>query len=213
MSVSNKQPPASAAVTRMSYAVLPERLPQIPADKMTEAQRKVTDELIASRGGIKGPFPATMRCPVLMDRMQRLGACIRYELALNLKLNRLGSLMAARHWTNQYEWSTAVPFALEAGLAPEIIEAIGDGRLPEKMASEEAAVYEFANELLTHKSVSDKTYAKTVAHLGEEGVIELLAVIGYYTMNAMIMNVSRTPVPSGGPLALAPLPSQLRIEP
>ena len=194
----------------MRYTVLPERLPQIPRDRMSEAQRKVTDELAASRGSIKGPFSATMRCPNLMDRMQKLGACIRYELALDLRLNRLASLMVARYWTNQYEWTTGMPFALEAGLTQAKIDALGEGRRPDDLSKNEAAVYDFITELHTHKSVSDTTYQSIVAELGEPGVIELLAIIGYYTMNAMVMNVSRTPVPDGKPLSLPPLPYQLR---
>ena len=204
-----KESPA-AAIQQMSYAVLPERLPRIPPEKMSEEQRKVTAELAASRGSVKGPFSATMRCPELMDRMQKLGACIRYELHLEMRINRMASLMVARHWTNQYEWHTGIPYALKAGLNPAIIEAIGEGRYPQGMAADEAAVYEFLSELFTHKSVSDITYEKAVAQLGEAGIIELLGLVGYYTMNAMVMNVSRTPVPDGKPLSLPAMPQQLR---
>ena len=68
------------------------------------------------------------------------------------------------------------------------------------------------SELLTHKSVSDPTYERAVARFGEPGVIELLGIVGYYGMLAMIMNVARTPVPDGKPLGLAPMPQQLRPE-
>ena len=210
MSNAKESPAASAALRQMMYTVLPERLPQIPPAKRTEAQRRVTADLAASRGSVKGPFSATMRCPELMDRMQKLGACIRYELALDMRISRLASLMVARHWTNQYEWHTGIPYALEAGLKAAIIEAIGEGRYPPDMAGDEAAVYEFLSELFTHKSVSDTTYDKIVAQLGEAGVVELMALAGYYTMNAMIMNVSRTPVPDGKPMSLPPLPQQVR---
>ena len=200
------------ATRKMSYTVLPERLPQIPPGKMSEEQRKVTAELAASRGSIRGPFSATMRCPKLMDRLQKLGACIRYELGLDLRINRLTTLMVARHWTNQYEWQSGIPFALKAGLRREIIAAIGDGRYPPKMAADETAAYEFVSELFAHKSVSDVTYAKAVRQFGEKGIVELVALVGYYELNAMIMNVSRTPVREGVPMPLAPMPTQMRPE-
>lgn len=212
MPTAKESPAASVAIRQMSYAVLPERLPRIPLEKMSEEQRKVTAELTASRGSVRGPFSATMRSPELMDRMQKLGACIRYRLGLDLRINRMASLMVARHWTNQYEWNTGMPFALEAGLDPAIIEAIGEGRCPSNMAGDEAAVHGFLTELFTHKSVSDTTYEKAAAQFGEVGIVELLALVGYYAMNAMIMNVSRTPVPDGAPMPLAPMPSQLRPE-
>jgi 4-carboxymuconolactone decarboxylase len=212
MSTAKKSPAAADPIRQMKYAVLPERLPRIPPENMSDEQRKVTAELTASRGSIRGPFSATMRCPELMDRLQKLGACIRFELGLDMRINRMASLMVARHWTNQYEWHAGIPFALKAGVKPHIIDAIGEGRRPSNMAADEAALYEFLTELFTHKSVCDITYEMAVTQFGEQGIVELLALVGYYAMNAMIMNVSRTPVRDGDPLPLAPMPGQLRPE-
>lgn len=108
-------------VTNTTYSVLSERLPRIPPDKMTDEQRKVVANLTASRGSLRGPFSASMRCPELMDRMQKLGECVRFRSGIPLRLSRLTSLMVARYWTNQYEWHTGVPHAREAGLDADII--------------------------------------------------------------------------------------------
>ncbi len=118
--------------------------------------------------------------------------------------------MVARHWSAQYEWHGAVPYALKAGLAQAIIDAIAENRRPATMAEDEATVYAFMSELLNHKSVSDATYAQAVARFGENGVIDLLGVAGYYSMQAMIMNVVRTPIPADKPLPLTPFPEQVR---
>ena len=115
-----KSPSASIAVKQMSFAVLPERMPRIPPDRMSDAQKKAVAELAASRGSVRGPFTATMRSPELMDRMQKLGEYIRFHCGLEPRINRMASLMVARHWTNQYEWHTAIPYALKAGLSPPI---------------------------------------------------------------------------------------------
>jgi 4-carboxymuconolactone decarboxylase len=194
----------------MRYTVLPERMPAIPPEKMSDAQRKAVADLVATRGVLKGPFMAIMRCPDLMDRIQRVGEYIRYKGALDLRINRMAGLMMTRYWSNQYEWHGNIPYALKAGLDPAIIQAIGEGRRPASMADDETIVHEFMTELLTNKSVSDPTYERAVAKFGEDGIIELLGIVGYYGMLAMIMNVVRTPVPDGDPLSLAPMPEQIK---
>jgi 4-carboxymuconolactone decarboxylase len=185
-------------------------MPPIPAEQMSEAQKKAAAELTASRGSVRGPFVALMRSPELLDHTQRLGSYIRWRSALDLRLNRLAGMMVTRHWGNQYEWNGHRPHALEAGVTQATIDAIGEGRRPELLRDDEAAVYDFVTELYANRSVSDPTYAKAVGLLGEQGVVDLLAVIGYYATNAMIMNVARTPVPGGKPLGLTPMPQVLR---
>jgi 4-carboxymuconolactone decarboxylase len=97
-------------------------------------------------------------------------------------------------------------YAKEAGLAEDIIDAIADGRRPQIMSEAEAAAYDLASELQTTRRVSDQTYARAVAHFGEQGVVDLVGVQGYYTMLAMAMNVARTKLPEGTPEALARFP-------
>lgn len=207
MSGNKMDPPAP---TEMRYAVLPERMPAIAPENMTEEQKRVAADLAASRGSVRGPFVAMMRSPQLLERMQKVGEYIRFRSKIELRINRLAGLMVTRHWTNQYEWQGHIPHAIEAGLKLEIIEAIREGRRPLDMADDEAIAYDFVTEILTNKSVSDPTYANAVAEYGEQGVIDLLAVVGYYATQAMIMNVVRTPPPDGKPFTLTPMPQQLR---
>ena len=192
--------------TEMTMDILPERMPLVPESQWTEEQRAVLGELTKSRGGVRGPFGALIRNPKLVDNMQRLGGYIRFGSSLELRVNRVASLLTTRHYGNQYEWATNVPLAQQAGLRQHIIDAIGEGRRPTDMDTDEETAYDFATEALTHKSVCDTTYARAVKQFGENGVIDMLAVIGYYGFLALVMNVTRTAVPDGKPLPLAPMP-------
>jgi 4-carboxymuconolactone decarboxylase len=194
-----------------TYVVAPERMPAIQQEKMTDAQKKSAAEVSSGRrGSVRGPFNALLRSPVLMDHVQRLGAYIRYDSMIEVRLRELAALMAARDWTQQYEWHAHVPHALKAGLKADIIEAIAEGRRPMGMAADEELVYDFVTELITNRGVSDATYARATRHFTEAQIVELISVVGYYALLAMVMNVARTEVPDGKPLPLPSLPTQAR---
>ncbi len=97
------------------------------------------------------------------------------------------------------------PIALKEGLSREIADAIGDGRRPADLSADEQLIYDFCTELLQHHSVSDPTYGRAVARFGEQGTIEMVGVVAYYTFQSMVLNTARTPVPPGAP-ALKPFP-------
>jgi 4-carboxymuconolactone decarboxylase len=184
-----------------------DRLPTIPAAKLTEPQKAAVAAFKAARGTEPfGPFVPLMRSPEVMLRAQALGEYLRFRSALPKPLNELVILITARTWTQQYEWHHHASHALAAGLAPAIIEAVADGRRPERLSEEEAVVYEFPTELHRNRSVSDATYERARQHFGEQGVIDMTAVCGYYSMLAMVLNVARTPLPEGAAPLLRPLP-------
>ncbi|MBI3044489.1 MAG: carboxymuconolactone decarboxylase family protein [Betaproteobacteria bacterium] len=196
-----------------TYTVAPERLAPIPEGKMTEAQKKAAAEIAAGRrGSVRGPFHAFLRSPTLMGRVQKLGEYLRYDSLVEQRLRELAALMAARDWTQQYEWHAHVPHALKAGLKAEVIEAVAEGRRPAGMAADEEIVHDFVRELLANRGVSDPTYERALKQFGEAGVVELISVVGYYALLAMVMNVARTAVPDGKPLPLPLLPQQLRVK-
>ena len=114
---------------------------------------------------------------------------------------------AARHWTNSYEWNAHHALALKAGLSTDIINAVGDGRRPDRMADDEAILYDLCMEVLHNKSLSDATYAKALAKFGEAGIVEATSLQGYYTYLAMLMNVARSPSPANATQKLTPFPN------
>ena len=185
-----------------------DRLPPIPADKMTAEQKKAVAEYkdIRKADLVGPPWSVILRTPdmvvpALQMRMHNLN-----NSPIGQKLNEFAILIAARHWTNNYEWNAHSNGAATAGLSRETIAAIADGRRPARMAEDEEIVYDFCFELLHNQSVSDATYSRALAKLGEAGVVELASLEGYYTYLSMIMNAARTPVPAGAKPALTAFP-------
>jgi 4-carboxymuconolactone decarboxylase len=180
-----------------------DRMPPIPADKLTEAQKKAIEEFRAARSAeISGPFIPMLRSPEVMTRARAMGDYLRYRSVLPPRLSEFVILMTSRQWTQNYEWNAHEAIARQQGLSPDIIKAISEGRRPERMAEDEEILYTFFDELARNRSVSDATYERAVGKFGEQGVIDTLGIVGYYTMLAMVLNTARTPA---RPM-LAPLP-------
>jgi 4-carboxymuconolactone decarboxylase len=173
-------------------------MPPIPPHRMTAAQRDAAAEIAAGpRGELAGPFVAAVRSPEYMCRLQRLGEYLRYEMALPPRLREMVILLTARRWRQDYEWWTHAPLARAAGLPGAIIDAIAAGTPPPGLEPDEALVAELCAALHRDARLSDGLYARAVAALGEQGVIDLIGAVGYYTTLAMIMNVTRTSLPDG----------------
>ena len=179
----------------MSDTGIVDRLPPIPAEKLSAEQKKAAEEFAAGRGYTpRGPFAVMLRSPEVMLRAKAMGDYLRFRNVLPKRVSEMVILITAREWTQQYEWAYHYGFALEEGLAKSTVEAIADGRRPEGMKEDEAAAYDFSIELHRRRSVSDATYARALKLFGEQGIIDLIAVSGYYTFNAMMMNVARSAV-------------------
>lgn len=190
-----------------SSAAAQDRMPPIPRKQMTETQKRVVDELVAGpRGSLTGPFVPLLRSPELMSRLQMAGAYLRYHNSIGRKLTEFVILITARQWTQQVEFSAHAPLAIKAGVKPEFVTAISEGRRPAGMAADEDVVYDFCEELHENQSVSDATYARAESTFGERGVVDMTSLVGYYTTLAMIMNVARSPMERGETPPLAPFP-------
>jgi 4-carboxymuconolactone decarboxylase len=190
-------------------AAAQDRMPPVPKDKMTEAQKKAYEEVTSGprgAGGAEGPFVPLLRSPELMSRLQKTGEYVRFHNSIGTKLTEFVILLTARQWTQQYEYDAHQPLALKAGLKQETISAITEGRRPTGMTADEEIVYDFCSELRQNQGVSDATYARAVGKFGEQGVIDMTGLVGYYTTLAMIMNVARSPLPDGKKAPLAPFP-------
>jgi 4-carboxymuconolactone decarboxylase len=175
-----------------------ERMPRLAPENMTEAQRSAAAELASGpRGEVRGPFNVLLRSPELMSPLQKVGEYLRFRCQLDRRIAEMATLIAARHWTQLYEWNAHHPLALKAGLKPEIAQAIAEGRRPNGMAQDEEVVYDVLTEALQNKSVSDATYERGVQQFGEQNLVDLLAIAGYYAMLAMLLNVARTQLPEG----------------
>lgn len=171
-----------------------DRMPPLPREHMNDAQKAAADELIAGpRKGVKGPFIPLLRSPGLMARLQKVGEYLRFQSALPPRISEFTTLVVARRWTQQFEWGVHVPLALQAGTSPQTVDALREGRRPDAMSTEEAVAHDFAQELLLCKGVSEATYQGVLACWGEQGVIDLIALIGYFETVSMVLNVAGTP--------------------
>ena len=141
-----------------------------------------------------------------MLRAKAMGDYLRFKSALPPRINETVIIITAREWTQNYEWNSHQPAALKAGLRRQIADAIADGRRPTGRAEDEAVASDLAPEMLRQKRVSDATYARAVSKFGEQGVIDMLGVVGYYNFLAIVLNVARTPLPEGVPEPLKRYP-------
>lgn len=184
-----------------ALALTGERMPEIPLDKMSAAQRAIADAIMSGpRQRMSGPFNAWLRSPELADRLQRVGEYVRFNTSLDKRVNEMAILMTAQAWGSQYEWYAHAPLALKAGLDPAIIAAIGAGRKPDNMKDDEAIVWEFTTQLRRDHGVDDAIYAKALEKFGERGIIDLIGVNGYYDVVSMTLNVAHVKPPAGAEL-------------
>ncbi len=178
---------------------LADRMPPIAFADMTAEQRAAVVDFKQTRNtsSFEGPFIPLLRSPELLGRVQVVGQYLRYRSALPRRLSELAILVTARHWGQQFEWHVHSADAAAVGLSSTIIEAIAEGRRPPDMDEDEAALYDFCQELLHNRSVSDPTYARGVERFGEQGVIDTVGLLGYYSLLAMVLNTARTPIREG----------------
>ena len=186
-----------------------ERLALPPSEKLNEAQRAAADALInGPRKGVKGPFIPLLRSPELLERVAKVGEYLRFESALPTRVNEFVTLVVARHTSNQFEWAIHYPLAIAAGTGAETLEDLAQGCWPRDMSYDESAAFDFATELLNRQSVSDVTYERALLRWGEQGVVELTTLIGYFACVCWVMNVARTPAPASPDVRpLYPFPS------
>lgn len=174
------------------------RLAPLELDAMTPEQRAVAEAIAAGpRGGLRGPFPAWLRSPELADHGQKLGAYCRYGSSLSPNLSELAIIVTGKHWTAQYEFWAHARLALEAGVAPEAVEAIRTGAPATFADPKEQLVYDLSTEYLRTSRVSDATYRRGLDLIGERGILDVVAIMGYYSLVSMTLNVFEVDLPEG----------------
>jgi 4-carboxymuconolactone decarboxylase len=182
-----------------------DRMRPIALDQMTPEQKKVADAITSGpRKGLSGPFNAWLRSPELADRLQRVGEYLRFNTSLDHRLNEFAILITGQFWGCEYEWYAHYPLAIKAGLRPEVAAELAQGKRPSEMKADEAIVYDFSTQLHRNRNVDDATYQVAVTTLGEQGVMDLIAVNGYYDVVSMTLNVAQVSPPNGETTLLTP---------
>lgn len=148
-------------------------------------QQPAFEEIADSRGGrVAGPFQVLLHSPELARRIAHTGSYVRFDSTLPADVRELAIIASARANDCQYEWAAHEPLARSTGVRPEAIAAIRDGTAPAGLTSQEALVVGFTHQLLKANRVSEATFAAALETFGTQGLVELTATIGYYSMLA-----------------------------
>jgi 4-carboxymuconolactone decarboxylase len=186
---------------------LPYRLKEITDEQMNALQRGLRDAIYAGPRGVRkkltGPFQIWLNAPELGHIAQSLGAHVRFKTSLPPRLSETAILATAAFWKAQYEWYAHAPIAEKSGVKPQTIKEIQAGREPKSAAKDERAIIEFVRELYKTRRASDKAYRRVHSFLGDQGMVELVGICGYYALISMTLNVFRAQLPSDARLPFA----------
>lgn len=192
------------------------RLPDLRRDQLTPAGKAVWDSIVATRGdhvvseagALSGPFNAMVHAPDAGGPLGSLGAALRFGTSLGRRLTEVAILTVASRWQAEFEWSAHARIAREAGVPDAVVEAIGAGQEPEFSADDDRIVYATARELVISGHLSPASYAAAQELLGDTGVVELVALCGYYTTISFLLNAFEVPLPAG----VAPMWAAARVD-
>jgi 4-carboxymuconolactone decarboxylase len=183
------------------------RTPFLKPEEMSAEQRRVYDDIVRSRGTwLNGPYAPLLQSPELADKAQAFGELVRYRTVLPPQLNELAIICTARHWDSSFEWFQHARIAQRVGISAAVCEAIAHFEAPPFVDDDERLIHTFTTELLETHRVSDATYALATQRFGTRAVVELVAVIGYYSFIAMTLNAHEVPLPAEATSPLPPRP-------
>ena len=174
------------------------RLPELDPTKFSPEQKKVHEAILAGpRGKVVGPLKVWLNNPGLAEHAQALGAYCRFGSSLPPRLSELAICITGSFWKANYEWFAHAPLAMKAGIDAAAIEAIRTGAKPTFTKADEQAIYDFVSEMVATKRVSNATFERAKKELGETGVIDLVGIVGYYSLVSVTLNAFELPLPDG----------------
>jgi len=200
---------AAATITCFAQtAPAPKRFPQLTLEQLDPQARALGEEIMRiSSVGLGGPYNPMLRSPVMADRLKRLLDYLRFNTSLPTRLNEFAILIQGRLWTSQVEWYAHYPLALKAGLPASVADDLKANIRPRGMQPDEEVVYDVCMELSTKHQISDELFYKAKSILGEQQLVDLVAVSGTYVLVAMLLSVAEETVPAGKAL---PFPEKVK---
>ncbi len=185
----------------------PGRLGPLEPRDLDAEQARVLEAMLAGPRGksgflsperpVGGPFAPWLRSPGFAHRAQELGAFVRYRTSLDPRLSELAIIVVGAAWRAGYEFAAHAPMAIRAGVSREVVDALACGETPSLEREDERIVHAFARELVENRRVSEERYAAAVELLGEPGTVELVGILGYYTLVCMTLNAFEVPLGEG----------------
>ena len=196
-----------ACLLAATAASAQQRYPELNPAQLTPQQKTMYDALIAGpRHSIEGPFNALLRSPELGNRLQRVGEYLRFDTTIPHNLNEFAILITATEWNCGFEWYAHYPLAIKAGLEASVAKDLQEGRRPAGMSADETMVYDFSTQLHRQHQVSDAVYKQMTDRFGEQGVTDLIGLLGYYDIVSMTLNVAEVHAPAGAGKTLPEVP-------
>src|SRR5258706_2950833 len=171
------------------------------ADQMSPEQRAVADEIQRTRGGLSGPLGIWIHNPEMARLIAPVGGYLR-SAKLPDRLRELAILVTAQFWKSEYEWYSHCKQAAAAGLPQAVIDAIHQGKRP-ALDGQDAIVFEVATSLHERHEIPDALYKQALTTLGQALLIELVALLGYYTLVSIGLNAFQVGLPPGEPKQFA----------
>jgi 4-carboxymuconolactone decarboxylase len=162
-------------------------MPITSKDQVAAKDHAIVDAIAASRGAIQGPFTMFLHCPELAGRVAHLGAYVRFEGSLDMRVRVLAAMATARELDAVYVWGAQTNGARRLGVPESTIAAIRD-RHTRGLPPEDAQIVDFTWQLLRRHRVDDDTFKAIQGRFGNDGLIQLTGAIGYYSMLAMTVN-------------------------
>ncbi len=196
-------------LSQQAYSQDRQRFPKLRSDQLTPEQKKWADEIAAPPRNAKftnPPYNIYLRSPELAARATATAEYLRWKSSLPARLSEFAILIAARQWTQQYEWHQHYPLAIKGGLDPKILADMIVGKRPAEMKEDETILYEFATRLYHDKNVSDATFDAAVAKFGERGVMDLIGILGFYDFVSMTLITAKAEPPLDNIPRLQPFP-------
>ena len=164
------------------------RLPNLGMDDLRPEDRKYADDIVGTRGGIRGPFGVLLHSPDLASRVAATGAYVRYEGDLPNSLREVVILVTAREIGNQYEFSAHAALARKAGVSEETVQTIAQGNAPDGLDGDEQVLARYAQELVRGHSVSDAAYDAVEGRFGVRTTVDVTVLIGHYVLVGMVLS-------------------------
>jgi 4-carboxymuconolactone decarboxylase len=185
-----------------------ERFSELRLDQLSPDQQKMATMLSTPPRTSRintGPFNAYARSPALGVLLLQVSDFVRFNSSLPPRLSEFAIMITARQWSQLYEWRAHYPLAVKGGLERQILVDLGAGNRPQGMKDDEAALYDFCQEMYRDKNISDATFKKALAHFGERGIMDLIGITGYYDLVSKALIVQQAAGKPGEEPPLVPL--------
>ena len=163
------------------------RLPNVNRDDLKSEDQQYFDEIVGSRGSVRGPYGILLHSPQLAARVAHTGTFVRFEFDVPEALKELVIITTAREVTSQYEFSAHARLAREAGVSEETIQAVAKGTAPQGLSGDEEILVRYTKELVGNHKISDATFNAVKDRFGVQDTVNFTGLIGHYLLVGQIL--------------------------